>query len=123
MYIGRDLVSSNIIPIYWPNTDSIANKNEKNKRNKPTIVPKPSNGTPKVNHLYVCIDSNVIAETEHKIVNKIESLNGKFEKAKSPLVAKLIWVDVVAFDIPENLCWRSNSTPIVLNPTHEKKPL
>ena len=58
--------------MYCPRTDRIANKKEKNKRNKPTIVPKPSNGTPRVNHLYVCIDSSVIAETEHKIVNKID---------------------------------------------------
>ena len=45
------------------------------------------------------------------------------EKAKIPLIAKDKTGRVFACEVPENLVCRSNSTPVDLNPTQEKKPL
>ena len=101
----------------------IKNKSEKNKSNRPVNVPKPSKGTPNLNHLKICWKSIIREIEDVTTVKKIDIFNGFVEKENNPFSAKLKTPKVFACDSPENLFCLSNSTPIDLKPTHAKKPL
>ena len=91
-------------------------------KKRPTILPKPANGTPFVNQI-IERDTRINRESSD-ITNpeKVIKRKGLSEWANIPLKAKSKTLKVWAFDTPPNRGGRSIGIPMDLNPDHAKRP-